>query len=63
MLPENKTGKTEAIVTKNQKLPKTLPLKSFGVFSCKNVWDGTITPKKARPSKSTEINDRIVLNQ
>ena len=35
--PEKTTGKTEAIITKNEKLPKTLPLSSGGVDSCKNV--------------------------
>lgn len=63
MLPENKTGKTEAIVTMNQKFPNTLPLKSFGVFSCKNVCDGTITPKKVIPSKSSERNDKTTFGQ
>jgi hypothetical protein len=61
--PEKTTGTTDATVTKNQVLPKTLPRRSGGVDSCKNVCDGTSIPTKLKPSKSTDIKANITLTQ
>jgi len=47
--PENIIGKSVAIVERNQKFPKTLPLKPPGVDACKNVIAGTIIPTKEKP--------------
>ena len=61
--PEKITGRTEAIVTRNQKLPKTLPLSSGGVDSCKKVCEGTKIPTKESPIRTTAINDKTILIQ
>jgi hypothetical protein len=48
-VPEKITGNIEATVTKNQKLPKTLPRNSWGVDSCRKVFEGIVIPTNDAP--------------
>ena len=56
--PDIITGITFAIVVRNQKFPKTLPLYPPGVFSCKKVCAGILIPIKDTP----KVNIKIIVN-
>ena len=51
IVAENKTGNRVATVVTNQILPKTLPIRSLGVTSCKKVRDGIIPTTYAPPAR------------
>ena len=59
--PENTTGNTDIVMTRKEKLPKTLPLRPGGVDSCKNVCEGTSIATKPNPIATSVRNESINL--
>ena len=59
--PENMTGRRVAMVTKNQKFPKTLPRKPPGVASWRKVWEGIKRPTKEKPMRIVISAEKISL--
>ena len=55
------TGNRDAIATKNQKLPKTLPLKPPGVFSCRNVCVVMVNATKEIPNNPIKRKPTTIL--
>ena len=55
--PEKTTGNTDTVMTRKEKLPKTLPLRPGGVDSCRKVCEGTNIATKQNPMTTTERNE------